>query len=165
MRCDECGFAVSMDEYYDIHALQGQLPFENIDLWYKWQRKVLRKEVEDDGFILSTKVRLNRMSKTRLGWSDSLESLGEGILTLTNKGLTYRGTKAGEETELFFKPELVFSLTMSLQYDLDLYYEGQYHNFKLLENEKQVAKWMIAAEEIHNLYDKAWSDVSCEVYQ
>lgn len=165
MRCDACGFTVSMDEYYDIHPVEGQLPFENTDLWYKWQRKVLGKEVEDDSFVMSTKVRLSRMSRTRLGWSDSLESLGEGILTLTNKGLTYRGTKEGEEAELFFKPELVFSLTMSLQYDLDLYYEGQYYNFKLLENEKQVAKWMIAAEEIHNLYDRAWSDVSCEVYQ
>ena len=53
---------------------------------------------------------------------------------------------------------------MSLDYDLDLYYDGTYYNFKLLENEKQVAKWMLAAEEIHNLYDPAWRSVSNEVY-
>jgi hypothetical protein len=53
---------------------------------------------------------------------------------------------------------------MSLQYDLDLYYKSSYYNFKLLENEKQVAKWMVAAEEIHNLYDPTWKKVSDEVY-
>jgi hypothetical protein len=53
---------------------------------------------------------------------------------------------------------------MSLNHDLDLYYKGKYYNFKFLENEKHVAKWMISAEEIHNLYDTAWKEVSDEVY-
>ena len=65
---------------------------------------------------------------------------------------------------LTFDPKLVFSLTMSLAYDLDLYYNGEYMNFKLLENEKQVTKWMLCAEEIHNLYDPVWKSVSDEVY-
>ncbi len=66
---------------------------------------------------------------------------------------------------MFFDPKQVYSLTMSLNYDLDLYYKNEYFNFKLLQDEKQVAKWMISAEEIHNLYDSTWKEVSDEVYK
>jgi hypothetical protein len=83
---------------------------------------------------------------------------------MNNKGLTYKGSYFGQEVTLEFDANFVYSLTMSLQYDLDLYYKGEYFNFKLLENEKQVAKWMVAAEEIHLLYDKDWKRVSEEVY-
>ena len=86
-------------------------------------------------------------------------------MNLTNKGLTYEGTYDGEEVKMFFEAKSVFSLSMSLQYDLDLYYKNNYFNFKFLENEKHVAKWMISAEEIHNLYDDIWKKVSDEVYK
>ncbi len=164
MRCGGCGFTVSMDEYYDLAAVEGTLPFANTDAWYKWQRKILSQEVTDDGFMMETKVAIGRINTQKLTKGHSLQYYGEGTLTLTNKGLTYRGTRDGELVELFFHAKQVFSLTMSLQYDLDLYYDGTYYNFKLLENEKQVAKWMLAAEEIHNLHDPVWRRASDEVY-
>ena len=90
---------------------------------------------------------------------------GEGVLTLTNKGLTYEGDYDGEKVNMFFEAKEMYSLTMSLQYELDLYYKSKYFTFKLLENEKQVTKWMIASEEIHNLYDDTWKTVRNEVYK
>ncbi len=164
MRCTECGFTISMDEYYDITAVKGVLPFSNIDQWYKWQRKVLAQDVLDDAFVMTSKVSIGKINTEKLTSNYSLVYYGEGTLTLTNKGLTYCGTQNGESVELFFNAKQVYSLTMSLQYDMDLYYNGTYHNFKLLENEKQVAKWMLAAEEIHNLHDPIWCKVSNEVY-
>lgn len=164
MRCHSCGFTVAMDEYYDIAAVEGTLPFANTDAWYKWQRKVLSQEVADDSFVMETKVAIGRINTQKLTKGHSLQYYGEGTLTLTNKGLTYQGTRDGEQVEMFFQAKQVFSLTMSLQYDLDLYYDGTYYNFKLLENEKMVTKWMLAAEEIHNLHDPVWRKVSDEVY-
>ena len=164
MHCLDCGFAVSMDEYYDIAPVQGALPFANIDQWYKWQRHTVAQQVQQDDFCLSTKVQLNTINTHKLSKNFSLLCQGEGLLTLTNKALTYQGTRNGEQVMLTFDPKLVFSLTMSLAYDLDLYYNGEYMNFKLLENEKQVTKWMLCAEEIHNLYDPVWKSVSDEVY-
>lgn len=164
MRCTRCGFAVTMDAYYDITPVSGKLPFANINDWYLWQRQKLAEEVENDSFFLSTQVKIGRINVKKLGKNHSLDYYGQGTLTLTNKGLTYYGTADGACTELFFHPKQVFSLTMSLDYDLDLYYDGTYYNFKFLENEKQVTKWMLAAEEIHNLYDPAWRSVSNEVY-
>lgn len=165
MQCSHCQFTVKMDEYYDISGVNGVLPFENIDEWYKWQRKVLHKEVLSDDFKLTTRVRIGNINVQKLDNDYSILPHGEGLLTLTNKGLTYEGNYDGEEVTLFFEAEHVFSLSMSLQYDLDLYYKNKYFNFKFLENEKHVAKWMISAEEIHNLYDPTWKKVSDEVYK
>ena len=132
--------------------------------WYKWQRKELSRQVRDNNFEMSTRVAIGRINTHKLGPNYSLEYYGEGVLTLTNKGLVFLGSANGDAVELLFSPTMVYSLTMSLQYDLDLYYNGVYYNFKLLENEKQVAKWMLAAEEIHNMYDTSWREASEEVY-
>ena len=165
MTCNCCQFAIKMDEYYDITSVNGVLPFQNIDEWYKWQRKVVKKEILSDDFKLTTKVRIGTINVEKLDNNYSTLPHGEGILTLTNKGLTYEGNYDGEEVKMFFEPEYVFSLSMSLQYDLDLYYKNNYFNFKFLQNEKHVTKWMISAEEIHNLYDDIWKKVSDEVYK
>ena len=165
MSCNKCGFSIKMDEYYDISSVNGNLPFENIDEWYKWQRKVIAKEVLQDDFCISTKVSIGNINVKKLNNNYSILSHGEGILTLTNKGLTYAGTYDGESVNMFFEAKQVYSLSMSLAYDLDLYYTGKYFNFKLLQDEKKVAKWMISAEEIHNLYDDTWKKVSKEVYE
>ncbi len=165
MTCANCNFSIKMNEYYEISSVNGNLPFKDVDEWYKWQRKVIAKEILSDEFKLSTRVKIGNINVKKLDNKYSLLFHGEGVLTLTNKGLTYDGIYDGESVNMFFEPEHVYSLTMSLQYDLDLYYKNQYFNFKLLQDEKQVAKWMISAEEIHNLHDVDWKKVSAEVYE
>ena len=164
MRCNHCDFAVSMDEYYDLASVKGDLPFSDIDRWYKWQRGIVAKQVQDDTFSMSAKVKIGRINTRKLTSNYSLQYYGEGLLTLNNQGLRYCGTRDGEEVDVFFQAKQVFSLTMSLQHDFDLYYDGVYYNFKLLEKEKEMAKWMLAAEEIHNLHDPVWRTASAEVY-
>ncbi len=165
MTCSNCNFTIKMDEYYDITSVNKQLPFKNVDEWYQWQRKIIAKEVQSDDFCMSTKVKIGNINVKKLNNNYSLLFHGEGKLTLTNKGLTYEGEYDGEQVNMFFDPRQVYSLSMSLNYDLDMYYKNDYFNFKLLQDEKQVAKWMICAEEIHNLYDSTWKEVSDEVYK
>jgi hypothetical protein len=163
MYCD-CGFAVKMDEYFRLIPVSGELPFRDHDQWYKWQRKEIAKDILSDDFSITAKVEIGRINTRKLTSNNSLQYYGEGTLTLSNQGLTYRGTCDGEQRELFFHPKQVFSLSMSLTYDMDLYYDGKHYNFKLLENQKLMAKWMLAAEEIHNLSDPSWQQASKEVY-
>ena len=164
MRCESCGFAVTMDQYYRLAPVSGTLPFCNHDQWYKWQRSEVAKEILQDDFAMTAKVAIGRINTQRLSPNCSLQYYGEGTLTITNQGLTYDGIRDGEPCLIHFHPKQVFSLSMSLNYDLDLYYDGQYYNFKLLENQKHMAKWMLAAEEIHNLSDPIWQKASKEVY-
>lgn len=162
MTCAKCGFAVAMDEYYRITPVSSTLPFRDIDQWYRWQRKQIAQEILRDDFSMTAKVEIGRINTQKL--SSNLQYYGEGMLTLTNQGLTYSGTCDGEKCELFFHPKQVYSLSMSLTYDMDLYYDCKHYNFKLLENQKLIAKWMLAAEEIHNLSDPSWQKASQEVY-
>lgn len=164
MTCSECGFAVRMDAYYDIFAVNKILPFKNTDEWYKWQRQQVNNDIVSDNFVLQSKVEINVLNTQKLDNDYSLITMGEGQLTLTNKGLTYSGSYDGQEVQLFFEAKAVYSLVISLDHDFDLYYKDQYYNFKLLENENLMTKWMLSAEQIHNLYDQSWASVSEEVY-
>ncbi len=164
MVCKECGFEVTMNEYYEMSAVNKELKFIDVDAWYKWQRNVIRKEVKSDDFKMSTTVDLGVLNTQKLDFNGSIKRIGSGTITLTNKGLTYKGVKDGEEVETFFDAKNVYSLTISLAYELDLYYKNDYYNFKLTKDEKQITKWMVASEEIHNLYDDVWFNASKEVY-
>ncbi len=166
MTCSSCGFSVKMDKYYDIFSTNKdkELPFKNVDEWFKWQRKQVSKEILDDNFILNAQVEINKLNTRKLDNNNSMLRLGKGCLTLTNKGLTYKGSYKGEDVELFFEANGVFSLTISLAYEFDLYYKNDYFNFKLIDNKEMMTKWMLSAEEIHNLYDDRWAKASKEAY-
>ncbi len=164
MKCKECGFEITMNDYYEISSVNKELPFIDVDEWYKWQRKVLNKEIKSDSFKMSTTVELGVLQTEKLYANSSIKRIGNGTIILTNKGLTYKGVKNGEEVEMFFEARYVYSLTISLDYELDLYYKNDYYNFKLTKYETQITKWMIASEEIHNLYDECWYNASKEVY-
>lgn len=164
MTCSNCGFKVRMDEYYDIHAENMTLPFENTDIWYKWQREQIKKEILKDNFSISTKVEIQIINTQKLDSDYSLKTMGEGKLTLTNKALVYEGSYDGQAVTMNFDVKSVYSLVMSLTYKMDLYYKNDYFSFTLKENKELMIKWMLAAEEIHNLYDLAWQKVSDEVY-
>ena len=153
-----------MDEYYDIYPLNKTLPFENTDIWYKWQREQIKKEILKDNFSISTKVEIQIINTQKLDSDYSLKTMGEGKLTLTNKALVYEGSYDGQAVTMNFDVKSVYSLVMSLTYKMDLYYKNDYFSFTLKENKELMIKWMLAAEEIHNLYDLAWQKVSDEVY-
>ena len=153
-----------MDAYYDIHPVEKELPFKNTDEWYKWQREEIRREIVKDDFCLKAKVQYATINPKKITSNNSLMYIGGGELTLTNKGLRYVGTKYGEDVDIFLDAKSLYSLSISLDYDFDLYYKNEYFNFKLLENYKLMAKWLLAVEEIHNLYDEDWNKASREVY-
>ena len=164
MKCLDCGFEVTMNNYYEMSAVTKTLPFENFDVWYKWQRNVIKEEVKSDNFIMKAQITLCTLNTQKLDNNLSKKEIGEGELSLTNKGLTYVGTKNGEQVTMFFDAKNVYSLTITLKQALDLYYKNEYYYFKLKTNGNQVTKWMLASEEIHNLYDEVWNNASNEVY-
>ena len=165
MLCLDCGFEVTMNNRYAMSAVNKDLPFENFDKWYKWQRNVIREEVKSDDFMLKSQITLCTLNTEKLDNNLSKKEIGEGELTLTNKGLTYVGTKNGEQVSMFFDAKNVYSLTITLKQALDLYYKNDYYYFKLKTNGNQVTKWMLASEEIHNLYDDVWRTASEQVYE
>ena len=164
MKCKSCDFAVSMNEYYEISSKNNDVPFSDVDEWFKWQRNEVKKEIENPDFSLTTPVELFTVNTQKLDNNFSQLKLGEGTLLLTVQGLLYQGTKNGENVELFLEAKSVHSLSISLDYEMDIYYKQDYYCFKPTENKQHVVKWMLATEEIHNLYDETWEKARREVY-
>ena len=163
MTCHACGFTVKMNEYYDLLPVKGELPFEDIDQWYKWQRRVLHKEVQNPDFALEMKTDLYTISDHSLKWKrNNHVFLGKGTVRMDLHTLEVRDEQG--EVLLHCDMKAVYSLTFTLAGELEFYYHNEYYVLSPKENPKQRIKWTIASEEIHNLGDPEWAKVSEDAY-
>ena len=92
------------------------------------------------------------------------ETLSVGTARLTNHGLFFEGTLDGKEVNFTFEAKSLYSLTFSTQGYLEFYYNNDYYMMIPNEKPKDLIKWTIAAEEIHNLYDERWRAACEDVY-
>ena len=164
--CLDCGFSVKVNEYYDLVKINGNNVPEDIDKWYKWQRKCVLEEIKDDNFKMSLSGSLCtlKVDKLRKSPKDRLV-LSKGVATLTNKGLSFEGTFNGENVNFNFDAKTLYSLTYSTKGYLEFYYKNEYYMLVPTEGKESLIKWTLASEEIHNLLDEKWRDASKDVYE
>jgi DNA-directed RNA polymerase subunit RPC12/RpoP len=165
IRCAHCGFAVQVNEYYDLVKLMGNKIPSDIDAWFKWQRRCVAREVKNDDFALTLKgnlctIKLDKLRKP----PKNRETLAIGKATLTNHGLTFEGELDGKAVSFNFEAKSIYSLTFSTKGFLEFYHNNDY--FMMIPNDqnKCLIKWTLAAEEIHNLYDERWRAACEDVY-
>ena len=166
MICTSCGFGVKMNAYYDLLPVreQDKLPFQDIDQWYKWQRRLMHQAVKDPAFKMQMKAELHKVSDTKLLRNTYNRILQcSGMLSMTREGLTF--TDENGTLLASFSAKNVYSLTFSTKGFLEFYYHSDYYIIQPLSLHIPFAKWTIASEELHNLDDPEWQRVSNEVYQ
>ena len=164
MSCSVCGYQVEMNEYYDLLKVNMPLYFDDIDKWYKWQREEVRKEVSQKDFELSRPVKVYDINLVKL--KNTLDEVGEGILTVNNHYMVFNGTYKGEQKQLKFDIKGIPSTPFSPNDgSIDMYYNDVYYNFSLVSNPLEAVKFMLAVEEIHNMYDPHWAKASKDVYE
>ncbi len=164
--CDSCGFRVQINEYYDLVPVQGNGCPADIDKWYKWQRSCVAQEVKKDDFELVLTgdlctLRLDKLEKPPK--NRILLSVGEA--RLTNRGLSFTGTLDGKHADFDFPAISLYSLTFSTKGFLEFYHNNDYYMFFPDDKDRCMIKWTLAAEEIHNLYDKRWQTACADVYE
>ena len=163
--CDGCGFRARVNEYYDLVDTEDNVyPFD-IDEWYKWQRKCVAEQVKEDSFGLSLSgslctIKLDKLRKC----PRDRAVLSRGKAKLTNRGLVFEGFLDGEKVDYDFPAESIYSLTLATKSFLEFYYKNDYFMIVPDKEESGLIKWTLAAEEIHNLYDKKWKAVCEDVY-
>ncbi len=162
--CRDCGFRVQINEYYDLISSSKNCP-EDIDLWYKWQRRCVAEEVKDDGFAMTLKgslctLRLDKLKKA----PENRKVLSVGQAQLTNRGLSFAGELNGERVDFDFPAISLYSLTCSTKGYLEFYHNNDYYMLIPDEKDQCLIKWTLAAEEIHNLYDKKWRSACEDAY-
>lgn len=166
IKCKNCGFSARVNEYYDFVDVKGNLSFNDIDEWYKWQRRCVCKQITEDDFELSLRGQLCTLKLDKLRKPPkNREILSIGQAKLTKKCLTFKGEFDGRNVDFEFDAKSIYSLTFSTKGFLEFYHKDEY--FMLIPDNKEqcLIKWTLASEEIHNLYDKKWKLVCADVYQ
>ena len=162
--CYDCGFSVKVDEYYDLVEAKGSCP-DDIDEWYKWQRRCVAKEVKNDKFEMSLNGSLCTLKLDKLRkFPNNRKVLSTGTAKLTNRGLSFSGMLDGEKVDFDFPAKSIYSLTFSTKGFLEFYHNNDY--FMLIPDDTDgcLIKWTLASEEIHNLYDEKWRSACADVY-
>ncbi len=161
LQCESCGYAVTLNEYYDLIVKNGESYFDDVDKWVKWQRSVVQKQIQAEDFCLAgsgkiTQLRTDRWRK----YPKNRTTLIEGSVTLDKTGLTV----TNGSNSMFFDVGGLYSLTMATGRFLEFYYKEDYYNLVLDCPTNQLVEWMLASEELHNLVDEKWRVASVDVY-
>ncbi|MCI5745457.1 MAG: 1-acyl-sn-glycerol-3-phosphate acyltransferase [Erysipelotrichaceae bacterium] len=164
IKCLSCDYQVKMNEYYDLLKVNKPLVFDDIDKWYKYQRKMVHNEVIKDDFYYHVNVKAFDININKL--KNQLCEVGNGSLTISSHFLTYKGIYNNvEQTIVFDIKNLPSTPFTPSEGSFDMYYEDKYYCFAPIDNPLQVVKIMLIVEEIHNLYDPIWKKVSDEAYE
>jgi len=74
--CDHCHETYSLDEYNQLHNLNGDTKFSTIPDWFEWQRAQVRKEIINGDYLIKTDVHIDALPN-----STGFYRLGIGTLT------------------------------------------------------------------------------------
>jgi len=59
--CRHCGKYWDMDEYGQLHALEGETEFSHIPDWSNWERECVREEIENGTYYFEDEVRVETL--------------------------------------------------------------------------------------------------------
>jgi len=157
--CKECGNGATVNEYYDLIPLDDTciIP-ETPRVWFDMERKAAAEAVKDPDFILTEKVQLGMIPPYEyLKNQDTSEIVGEGTLTLDKTGITYRGSRRGEEVELHMP--IAQLPTYGMCTDVSRFYtffDGEFCEF--FPEGRTVGKWLHCTEEMHRHMGGKWQN-------
>lgn len=137
--CENCGKLATLDERY---AFVDGTPFSNLAEWYDWQFEEIKREIlENENYALRSEVEFKLPAPDG---KTMLYEAGRGVCTLDRSGLTYVGTKDGEEVTLHFPIKDIYRLLFGAGENFEIYVGQTIHYFVPSERRSAVS-WYIAS--------------------
>lgn len=136
--CEHCGYLTSLSSRYEFDR---NFQFGNLTQWYDWQMSLLKKEIiknENYAMVSQVEFRLPGNGKGLTRYA------GDGICTLNRNGLTYSGTKDGENVEYHFPIKRVYRLLFGAGENFEIYEGTQIHYF-VPEERRSAVDWYMAS--------------------
>ena len=93
--CNACKKTWEMDEYGELHAVEGETEFPHIPDWSNWERECVRKEIEEGTYYFEDDVRVETLPGS---WKFYKQGMGK--LIQTPEGTTVKCNYYGEPYEL-----------------------------------------------------------------
>ncbi len=155
--CVECGNGATLTDTYELVPFDdGCVIPETQTAWFNMERELIRKEVQQEDFVLEEQVQLGMLPETELLTDQATSRIvGKGTLRLDREGLHYNGTKNGEEFS-FFLPSKTLP-TYGMCTDVSRFYtflDGDFVEF--YPENRVVEKFFLATEELHRLNGGKW---------
>lgn len=137
--CECCGKLATLNDRY---GFENGEPFQSFVDWYDWQCEKMTQEIENDpDFALTTPAELRLPS---LDGKTMTRHAGNGVCTLNREGLTYQGTKDGEDTTLRFPTSEIYRLLFGAGENFEIYRGSEIHYF-VPEEKRSAVDWYIAS--------------------
>ncbi|MBR5523876.1 MAG: VTT domain-containing protein [Clostridia bacterium] len=141
--CEQCGYLTSVTDRY---AFTGDFRFAHFAQWYDWQKEQLAQEIiTDAAYALTSEVELRLPSDgkglTRQG--------GRGVCTLTRDGLTYVGTKDGDEVQLQFSIQKIYRLLFGAGENFEVY-DGSEILYFVPKEKRSAVDWYMTSMILHD---------------
>ena len=148
LMCHACKKQWTMDEYGQLAANDGDTEYPHIPHWYQWQRECVRKELEEETYLLDTdveiyvQVNLNGVCK-----------IGAGHLTHDLNGFHLTGANG----KLDYSQSPIFSHTLYSDYywyeigDVIGIGDNEFSYFCFPKGNESVTKVRLATEELYKM--------------
>lgn len=162
IECSYCHNKVRVDNKYNLitEGIDSITP-KTIKRWHDFERILINEKIKNDpDFKYEVKVKLgtldpfhilDRMNNTSL-------FLGEGILSLSKNGITYKGKKNKKDFEVTMSTNEV--PTMVMCYDcniLHMFYKNELYEFRFFQKGEAV-KTQLVVEELHRVNGGKWQN-------
>ena len=123
--------------------------------WFNLERELIRKEVRQEDFVLEETVQLGMLPEFSLLKNEATsEIVGSGKLRLDRSGLTYEGTREGEEVKLHFTLERIYRLLFGAGVNFEIY-DGSEIYFFVPEEKRSAVDWYTASMILHDMANPA----------
>jgi hypothetical protein len=145
--CKACGNTATIDKYGKIMPVGEGIAYPRVDLWYRYQKEEVEKEIEADAeYSLKCEVGL-AINDEATGEFNSIE---RGTLTLTRQGYHYQG-ETGRELRFSIAgtPSIAFVVGTSI----DFFEDNVIYRF-CFDQIFMSTKYNIATELLHRKFYK-----------
>lgn len=148
VRCEKCSLSLELDDRY---LFKENEYFESFAKWYEWQNLRVRDEIAKNvDYSLTSKVELKLPS---IDGKTLLRPAGKGVCTLNKEGLTYKGTKDGEEVEIDFPLDRIYRLLFGAGEDFEVYLGKELYYF-VPEEKRSCVEWYFTSILLYDAYVK-----------
>lgn len=158
IECKHCGNAATLDDKYNLVPVSGSVIPKNPREWFDWERREMRKAVKNPDFVMEEHVTLSLMPDYEYISDNALaKPAGDGVLKLDRNGLTYTGTRNGEQWQVHIKSENIN--TLCLPVDASFFYTYASGEFLLFTPDtSSCMRWSLAVEETYRVNGGKWQN-------
>lgn len=148
LTCHACQKTWEMDKYGQLSATEGETEYPHIPDWYSWQRDEVRRELENNTYLLDTDVDIAVQVNLK-----GVCNIGSGHLTHDENGFHL----TGGEGKLDYRQSAVFSHTIYSDYfwyeigDVIGIGDNEFSYFCFPKGDVSVTKVRLASEELYKL--------------